>query len=154
MLTLTKKTEYALIATCHLARVTQGVVSAREIAELHSVPLPLLMNVLKQLNQGGIVSSVRGAHGGYALAVPAAKLPLATLIKAVEGPVRLVNCAPSAGAARGCERSSLCSLRPVLHKLHKRLVRFLDEVTIADIAFDGDYVERVPLRERGKVGAK
>jgi DNA-binding IscR family transcriptional regulator len=43
MLTLTKKAEYALIALCHLSRVPRDtVVSAREIAESHHVPLPLL----------------------------------------------------------------------------------------------------------------
>ncbi|MEW6250870.1 MAG: Rrf2 family transcriptional regulator, partial [Planctomycetota bacterium] len=62
MLTLTRKTEYALIAVCHLTRVGQKVVSARDIAEEHSVPLPLLMNVLKRLNRTGHVNSVRGAR--------------------------------------------------------------------------------------------
>ena len=54
MLALTKKTEYALIALCHLAHAgAEEVVSARDIAVRHGVPLPLLMNVLKCLNQKG-----------------------------------------------------------------------------------------------------
>ena len=54
MLTLTKKTEYALIAACHLANVGQEVVSARDMAETYGVRLPLLMNVLKKLNHAGL----------------------------------------------------------------------------------------------------
>ncbi len=67
MLTLTRKTEYGLIAMCHLARIGRKVVSARDIAEEHNVPLALLMNVLKKLNRAGLVNSVRGARGGYVL---------------------------------------------------------------------------------------
>ncbi len=148
MLSLTKKSEYALIAICHLARVGERVVSAREIAELHEVPLPLLMNVLKQLNQAGYVSSVRGARGGYTLSVPPASLTLSAVLRAVEGPVRLVNCAPIGVGARVCERASVCSIRSPVHKLHNQLLRFLDEVTVADIAFDEAYYER-PAREQG-----
>ena len=93
MLTLTKKTEYALIAACHLANVGQEVVSARDMAETYGVRLPLLMNVLKKLNQHGILRSVRGARGGYALAVGPKQVSLSRLIEAVEGPPRLVKCA-------------------------------------------------------------
>lgn len=140
MLSLTKKSGYALIAACHLARADRPVVSAREIAESHGVPLPLLMNVLKKLSQAGHVRSIRGARGGYSLAVPAAQLSLAAVIEAVEGPVRLVACAPGPpGPRRGCRRSSRCSVRLPVHKVHERLLKFLVGVTVADLAFDEDY---------------
>jgi Rrf2 family protein len=142
MLSLTKKSEYALIAICHLARVHERVVSAREIAELHQVPLPLLMNILKQLNQAGCVNSVRGARGGYTLAVPPQTLTLAAVLRAVEGPVRLVNCAPIGIGSRVCERAGVCSIRSPIHKLHHQFLQFLDEVTVSDIAFDEAYYER------------
>ena len=80
MLTLTRKTEYAMIAVCHLAHAGHKVVSARDIAEAHGVPLPLLMNVLKRLNRTGHVHSVRGAKGGYVLAVPPEQFTLDGLI--------------------------------------------------------------------------
>jgi Rrf2 family protein len=152
MLSLTKKCEYALVAICHLARVEQRVVSAREIAELHEVPLPLLMNVLKQLNQAGQVRSVRGARGGYALAVAPNELTLAQVIHAVEGPVRLVNCAPGAGGRqRGCERLAFCSIRHPIHKVHHELLKFLGSVTVADIAFDDEYREASGAPKQGRV---
>src|SRR5262245_55281119 len=91
MLALTKRTEYALIALCHLARQPETV-SARDLAHRYAVRLPLLMNVLKTLNHNGLVRSVRGAHGGYRLAVPADKLSLARVAEAIEGPMRLVKC--------------------------------------------------------------
>ena len=151
MLSLTKKSEYALVAMCHLARVEARVVSARELAEHHDVPLPLLMNVLKQLNQAGYVTSVRGAHGGYRLAISPKALTLSAMIRAIEGPVCLVNCAPvPGGGGRGCTRAAVCSIRQPVNKVHHRLLEFLNGVTVADIAFDEDYLERAAPPEEAK----
>ena len=60
MLTLTRKTDYALIALTHLAQGRDQCFSAREIAARYGLPLPLLMNLLKQLAQKGLAKSVRG----------------------------------------------------------------------------------------------
>ena len=102
MLALTKKTEYALIALTCLSRAEDRWVSAREIAGQYKVPLPLLMNIMKTLTQRGIVRSVRGARGGYVLALPPAEITLEKLILAVEGPVCLTQCiAERDGSPRG-----------------------------------------------------
>ncbi len=54
MLTFSRKTDYALIALTHMAYDRDGCSSAREIAGHYGMPLPLLMNVLKQLAQAGL----------------------------------------------------------------------------------------------------
>jgi len=138
MLSLTKKTEYALIAVCHLARARERVISAREIAQTHSIPGPLLMNVLKTLNQSGVLTSVRGARGGYRLAIAPQRLSLADLIEKVEGPVRLVRCVSPDENEVGddsCGRTSTCPIRQPVQRLHDHLRRFLSGVTVADVAF-------------------
>ncbi|TWT45770.1 HTH-type transcriptional regulator IscR [Phycisphaerae bacterium RAS1] len=142
MLSLTRKSEYALIAVCHLARAESRVVSAREIAAQHHVPLPLLMNVLKVLGQAGIINSVRGARGGYSLSTPAEALTLSELIEAVEGPVRLVRCGPphEAHADGACDLSGRCLIKQPVLRIHEELRRFLAGITLAEIAFDEHYV--------------
>jgi Rrf2 family protein len=92
MLTLTRKTDYALIALTHLSQNRETCTSAREIATLYGLPLPLLMNVLKLLGQQGLAKSVRGPKGGYQLALPASEITLHDIILAVEGPIQLVQC--------------------------------------------------------------
>lgn len=139
MLSLTKKAEYALIAAAHLARERERIVSAREIAEHHQVPLPLLMNVLKRLSHAGHVKSVRGAHGGYQLAVPPQHLSMASIIAAAEGPVRIVDCVSGSSKGRSCARSRICALRRPVLKVHQRIIQLLAEITVADLAFDSDY---------------
>lgn len=155
MLSLTKKSTYALVAVCHMAHAGQTVVSARGIAEQHGVPLPLLMNVLKKLNQAGQVKSVRGARGGYCLAVSPRSLTLSAVIHAVEGPVRLVRCAPGSDERRRpCDRTGFCSIRQPLHKVHRQLIEFLSGVTVADIAFDESYGHARSSYEKKEVAAE
>ncbi len=136
MLALTRKTEYALIALCHLARQGRKVVSAREVAEAHEVPLPLLMNVLKRLNRSGFLVSVRGAHGGYMLERPPGEITLEALVEAVEGPVHLVRCVNTDHESKGCDIAAGCPIRGAIYRVHERLRRFFSEVTIADLAFE------------------
>ena len=136
MLALTKKTDYALIALSHLARTDGGPVSARQIGEQYSMPLPLLMNVLKRLSRSGLVKSVRGAKGGYRLAVAADELTLATLIEAMEGPIGLVQCAlerPLRNGRAACRVGENCPIQQPARKVHTKLQAFLQQVTLADM---------------------
>lgn len=136
MLGLTRKCEYALMALCHLVhRGPHKVVSARDIAAEHGMPLSLLMNVLKELHQARLIRSVRGAHGGYALARDPATVSLAELLLAIDGPIRLVPCAESANENEAaCELRCRCTIRTPLLKVHERLKSLLETITIADVA--------------------
>ncbi|MFQ5806698.1 MAG: RrF2 family transcriptional regulator [Phycisphaerae bacterium] len=154
MLTLTKKTEYALIATCHLARVGQRVVSARDMAHLYGVRLPLLMNVLKTLNQQGILRSVRGARGGYTLAIGPKSITLSRLVEAVEGPPRLVKCALPQPDDPPCELEKTCPVGPPMGRVHRLFREFLKSVAVADVAFDETYRGKKPKDWKKKVVAR
>ena len=153
MLTRTRKTEYALIAACHLANVGQEIVSARDLSKLYNLRLPLLMNVLKVLNQGGILRSVRGARGGYALALQPKQVTLFELIEAVEGPPRLVKCALPQPDDPPCDMSSTCPMRGPMAEVHRVFGEFLRGVTIADVAFDDGYAGR-KLKDLHKATAR
>lgn len=138
MLTLTKKAEYALMAGAYLARLKPGeVASARQIAEDQGVKVPLLMSVLKTMNHCGLLRSIRGARGGYALAVPADGISVLQLVQAVEGPIRLVRCGgPLPADEDVCELSGECAIQHPLIRMQSRLRSFLDQVSLADIAAD------------------
>src|ERR1700728_2713904 len=100
MLSLSKKTDYALIALAYLAERPGRVASAREIAEARDLPAALLMNILKELQHHGLLRSTRGVKGGYEIAVDLAAVSLHQLIVALEGPVKLVECAGESAACQ------------------------------------------------------
>lgn len=135
MLALTKKTDYALIALWHLAQCDEDVISSREIASKSGIGLPILTNILKALAHGGMVTSIRGASGGYALARRVASISLCEVIELIEGPVQLVRCAGSSenGNGQGCELAARCPIRLPAHRVHHRLRQFLGTVTLEEL---------------------
>lgn len=143
MLSFSRKTDYALVALTRLAqaRLADGEpVSARQIAsEYQGLPLPLLMNVLKDLQRAGIVSSTRGARGGYVLAQAPQRISIAGVVEAIEGPLQITMCCnghedPADGDDDcGCQLSNRCPVSPAIHRLHQRVNRFFEEMTLEDI---------------------
>ncbi len=137
MLAFTKKTGYALVAMAHLAHLDEGsLASAREIATTSGVSSSLLMNVLKELAVAGYVESVRGARGGYRLAIQPAEMTLSDLVEVLEGPVRLAECVTDGAAGSGectCEVMARCPVTDPVHRVQRRLNDFLKKVSLAEI---------------------
>ncbi len=137
MISLSRKTDYALLALAHLALRRQdstGAASAREIADAYTIPLPVLMNVLKDLAKARIVTSSRGAGGGYSLALEPEQVSLMEVVTAIEGPVHLMRCVgdlPVLG--QECPTACRCPVESAVKKLHGRLNRFFEATTLADL---------------------
>jgi len=152
MLSLSKKTDYALIALAFLADRPDRTASAREIAAAHNLPLPLLMNILKSLHQAKLLTSTRGIKGGYQIAIDPHRLSLYDLVIQVDGQIQLTDCAthsPGNSCADDCCRiSGGCPVQAPLQALHHRLVRFLKEVKLSDLILPGHRID-VPLEALG-----
>src|SRR3989442_7724773 len=85
------KVDYALRACAELAAAGEGPVKGERLAQAQEIPLKFLENILLELKHAGLVQSQRGAEGGYWLARPPAEIPLAEVIRAVEGPIAHVR---------------------------------------------------------------
>ena len=137
----------ALIELCGDAKNPR---SAREISITCHIPLPRLINILKTLAQRGLVSSTRGARGGYKLAIPADRLTLWRILQVLEGSVRLVQCAgdngENVGLQKRCELTGCCSIKSAMMKRHERLEGFLAHITLAQLAAPETIEMPIPLR--------
>ncbi|MFA9480406.1 Rrf2 family transcriptional regulator [Phycisphaerales bacterium AB-hyl4] len=133
MLSLTRKADYALIAAVYLARQRAsdaGPVSAREIGEAFDLPVPVLMNVLKQLASAGLLRSTRGSGGGYELAAEPTAVSLLDVVGAVaEGDV---------DAGEPTEADAPVAGETVVGALRKRLDGFFQRMTLAELLRDSD----------------
>jgi len=67
-------------------------ISLGAVAEAETLPLSYLEHLVAKLRQAGLVSSVRGAHGGYRLAKPAAEIAMLDVVEALEGPIAPMEC--------------------------------------------------------------
>lgn len=135
MLSLNRKTHYAMVAMVDLARRSPVRVRAREIGQRFRLPLPALTNILNHLTRKGLIASTRGSKGGYSLTRDPGEITMADLIEAVEGPVRLTDCCPTVSGApeRGCGREDLCPVSPSVKKVNEVFERFLNRVTLDHI---------------------
>ena len=134
MLKLTKKTDYALMALHFMANQGEdAVANTRAISELYNIPLELLAKILQRLVKKGIIVSQNGPKGGYALAKEADSITIGEVIKAIEGPIRIVRCDEGDSS---CFQSNRCTVRGPLQKVEHHIVEFLDKITIDQLYKD------------------
>ena len=62
------------------------------LAEAEHLPLSYLEHLVAKLREAGLVTSVRGAHGGYRLAKPADEIAMLDVVQALEGPIAPMEC--------------------------------------------------------------
>jgi len=145
MLSLTKKTDYALIALCFLAQNPGRVVPASEIAAAFEMPAALLMNILKTLHHSGWLTSTRGTKGGYQLCINLQHRTVHDLIEVLEGPVSLTACMLHPDdkdcTDPSCRINRKCPIQAPIKALHQKLVRFLRDVKLSDILLAGKKTE-------------
>lgn len=130
---LSAKTEYAALAALELAR-RHGPgepVRIRAICEAEGVPARFLVQILLQLKAAGIVTSVRGASGGYRLALPPDEITLDDVRRAVEGQGEGV--APVSAALAGRSRAA-AALAAAWGDAADAEADSLRRVTLADLA--------------------
>lgn len=131
MLRISKLTDYGTVILARLAAGDGTVVSAADVARATGIALPTVSKILKSLARAGLVTSTRGANGGYALARPPHAISAADVIDALEGPVSITECS---GAGSQCEHEGLCSVGGTWQRINVAIRRALDEVTLVDLA--------------------
>ena len=134
MLRLSKLTDYAVVVLARLSSGTPSQTSPQtspRIAASTGIPEPTVAKVLKTLVAAGLVTSQRGAHGGYRLTRPLGALPIADVIEAIDGPIALTACVEGAGL--GCDVGTLCPMRGRWDPVNTAIREALGAITLADM---------------------
>ena len=124
------KVDYALRALIELAAAPSGPVTRDQLAAAQAIPPKFLENILLELRHAGLVSSQRGADGGYRLGRPAAEISIADVIRAVEGPIATIRGARPEDVEYA---GSATALRDVWIDLRSAMRDVLETRTVADI---------------------
>jgi len=88
---ISAKSDYAIRALLELAAQAPDLVKIDVIVADQKLPRKFVEAILGDLRRAGIVRSMRGADGGYALAKPAGDVSIASVIRAVDGPLAEVR---------------------------------------------------------------
>ena len=131
MLGISRLTDYATVVLATLASDSQVRLSALALAERTHIGAATVSKLLKQLQRAGLVTSIRGVHGGYQLARPAADISAAAILHALEGPMAITDCSVGEGQC-GIERS--CRVGKSWQRLNVAIRRSLYSVSLAELA--------------------
>ena len=136
---ISAKADYAVRAAAELAAAGDEPIKGEKLAEAQDIPLQFLEHILLELKHARLVRARRGARGGYWLAKPPEEITLATVIRAVEGPLaNIQDLAPETTKYPGnAER-----LTDVWIAVRASLRRVLENVTVADLR-DGNIPDEV-----------
>jgi len=128
---LSTKGQYAVRAMVVVAlHGNTGPVPLRFIAEMEDISEQYLEQIFMDLRKSNLVSGMRGARGGYVLNREAAEITAGDIVRAVEGPIVLVDCDHD-GA---CQRVHVCATRELWAKVSESMSQVLDSTTLADLA--------------------
>lgn len=131
MLKMSRLTDYGTGVLAYLAGAGDRPHSANEVAEQTGLPGATVSKILKLLTRAGLVTSHRGAQGGYVLARAATNITAADVIDALEGPLALTECSTEAGS---CELEALCRVGTAWQRINIAIRRALDEISLAELA--------------------
>ena len=130
MLRLGKLTDYATVILSFMAKSQEPVHAALEVSTATGIAQPTVSKILKLLVKARVLSSIRGAKGGYALLQTPEKITVAAVITALEGPISLTECSTS---DHDCEQVSGCQIGNNWRLVNQSVQQALESVTLADM---------------------
>lgn len=140
------KAEYGIRLMVGLGRREgDGPVALAALADAETLPASYLEHLVAKLRDAGLVSSQRGAHGGYRLALPAEDIRMLEVVEALEGPIAPMDCFAPEDERRGqgvsCSHVDdgdiACSTKLLWTRVHGGITRALAGTTLAElVAFE------------------
>lgn len=111
-----------------------GNVSTATLAQQQGISESYLEQLIALLKKAGLITSVRGAQGGYALSRGPEDINVGEVLRALEGSTALMECVGNTTV--NCDNACSCSARPLWLKLQRRIDEVLNTTTLADMAED------------------
>ena len=130
MFSLSKKTEYGLLAMIHLSQLDEGqLANVSTIARSTTIPRELLAKVLSELVKANLAISSSGPNGGFRLARPASTVSLAEILRVLESKTGLIECLSKNGR---CDKVENCSIKIPMAGINHKFRKILEETKLTD----------------------
>jgi FeS assembly SUF system regulator len=127
---MSKLTDYGTLILAYLGGRPGEIHSTAEVAESTGLAATTVSKLLKRLTRAGLVTSARGAQGGYELARPADEISAAEVLDALEGPVALTACSQAEGL---CDLEAICLVGDAWQRVNLVIRRALEEISLAQL---------------------
>ena len=101
-----------------------------EISLSQNISKKYISQLTLKLNNAGLITSFRGAKGGFKLALAPKEISLLNIIEVMEGPVCIVECVNDKTV---CTRSDNCSACTVWSCINKKIRKQLANISLKDL---------------------
>lgn len=135
---LTSYTNYTMRVLMVAAARRPALVTVAEVANAFGVSHPHIVKCVHQLGQWGYLETVRGAGGGFRLARDAAEIGVGEVIRHTEAGFDIVECFDP--RTNTCPLIDVCKFRVALRRATDAFLAALDEMTLADLADNGEEI--------------
>ncbi len=127
--------EYGVRAMFDLAlHFGSGPIALKTIAERQRISESYLEQLMAALRKAGLVTSKRGAQGGYELAATPTNVTIGEIIRVLEGPITPLDCLETdTGTGPYCQAPDRCVLRSLWKELQDSMTQVLDNTTLEDL---------------------
>ena len=132
---ITAQEEYGLRLLIRIAACKDNDgMSIPQLSEAEGLSPHYVAKLTRILRLGGFINSTPGNKGGYMLAMPANKIIINNVLKALGGSLFDNEfCASHAGALKLCTHSVDCSSRSLWQMIQFTVDQLLDKVTLHDL---------------------
>ena len=128
------RSTYGIMAAVDLAMQDGSApIQAKSIARRQGIPARFLEQVLHEMKRAGLVSSLRGAQGGYVLSKKASELSVAEILEALDGPFLAVSGLNGQKHLRHSGKSNAL-LAKVWDRVCKAERQVLEAITVEELA--------------------
>lgn len=131
------KGRYGLRAIIDLAiNGKDDPVPLSDIAVRQNISISYLEQLIAKLKKAHIVTSVRGAKGGYSLERQPEEISVGEILRALEGDLSPVDCAEVTENGSPCKESDQCITKVVWRRISDSINQAVDNLMLADILAD------------------
>ena len=131
---LSTKGRYGLRAIVDLAiNGDKGPVPISSIADRQSLSESYLEQLMAKLKKAGLVTSIRGAQGGYCLARDASEISIGDILRALEGDINVDCVGLTKDGKIKCPQSSLCVSKVVWRRINDAIAETVDALSLGTI---------------------
>jgi Rrf2 family cysteine metabolism transcriptional repressor len=136
---LSKKSEYGLRALLELTLAHgTATLQRQDIAARQHIPIEFLEQILLALKRAGLLSSRRGAKGGYTLIKQPKDISLGHVIRLLDGPLAPISCVSKTAYQKCADcpyaNKTRCPVQQVMGAVRDAIADILDNYSLADFA--------------------
>lgn len=146
---ITQKMKYALKALLVLgdeaAKDSPEPLTIEKIAKRSDTPKRFLEQILLEIRNAGVVSSIRGRSGGYVLIKRPEDISISEMVRLIDGPIAPLPCL-SRSAYRRCEDctdEASCRIRKIFAEIFWSYLILIESLTLADMLRSGELAEQI-----------